>query len=78
MKKRILFTVLSAIFMMGLLVGCKSDAEDTTSSESNAVIEYETPYKICSLCEESKICGTYVVNEESYIVCEICTKHLYT
>ena len=39
--------------MMGLLVGCKSDVEDATTSEPT-IIEYETPYQKCSLCEEIK------------------------
>lgn len=77
MKKRILFTVLSAILMMGLLVGCKSDVEDATTSEPT-IIEYETPYKKCSLCEEIKICGTYDVDGASHIVCDDCYNEFAT
>lgn len=57
--------------MMGLLVDCKSDVEDATTSEPT-IIEYETLYKKCSLCEEIKIYGTYDVDGASHIVCDDC------
>lgn len=78
MKKRILFTVLSAILLMGILVGCKSDVEDVSSSENVGIIEYETPYKICSLCEQEKICGSYDVNGEIHVVCDDCYNEFAT
>ena len=77
MKKRIVFTILTVIFMMAFLTGCKKE-EEIATSETMVITEYDTPYKICSLCEESKICGTYEVNEESHIVCDDCYNEFAT